>query len=133
MGIVESSRGSVFDDLDNDGDIDVVILNSNAAPSILRNDSTTSNHWIQLALRGTKSNRDGVGARVKLRVGDRYTVEEVHRGRGYQSHFGSVLTFGLGLQAAVDEIEVSWPSGLKEKFGSRQADQRIFVGEGMGK
>ena len=133
MGIVESSRGAGFDDLDNDGDIDVVILNSNAAPTILRNDSTTSNHWLQLALRGTKSNRDGVGARVKLRAGDRYLVDEVHRGRGYQSHFGSVLSFGLGAQAAVDEIEVTWPSGLKEKFGSRQADQRILVEEGTGK
>ena len=89
-------RGAAFDDLDNDGDIDVVILNSRRPPTILRNESAAGNHWLQVRLRGVKTNRDGVGARVKVVAGDLVQIDEVHSGRGYQSHCGSRLHFGLG-------------------------------------
>jgi len=106
-----SSRGAAFDDLDNDGDVDAVILNSRRKPTILRNNSAAKNHWIQIRLRGVKTNRDGVGARVKVTTGDRTQVAEVHSGRGYQSHFGSRLQFGLGKHERVDRIEVRWIGG----------------------
>lgn len=132
MAIIESSRGAGFDDLDNDGDIDVVILNSNAAPSLLRNDSMNSNHWLQVSLRGKTCNRDGVGARVRVFAGDQIMIDEVHSGRGYQSHFGSRLHFGIGTHDQVDQIEVRWPDGKLEKFSMREANQHVRLEQGTG-
>ena len=95
-------RGAAFDDLDNDGRIDVVVLNSRDRPTILRNASETGNHWLQIRLRGVKSNRDGVGARVYVVAGDLKQMDEVHSGRGYQSHWGTRLHFGLAKNKRVD-------------------------------
>jgi hypothetical protein len=117
------SRGAAFDDLDNDGDIDVVILNSRAEPTILRNDSPSKGHWIQVRLRGTKSNRNGVGARVKVVAGDLTLVDEVHSGRGYQSHYGMRLHFGLRNREKIDRIEVRWIGGGIDTFKNIAADQ----------
>jgi len=130
MSVVESSRGAGFDDLDNDGDIDVVIQNSNAAPTLLRNDSVAKKHWLQISLIGTSSNRDGVGAKVRVLAGNQKWVDEVHSGRGYQSHFGSRLHFGLGIHERVEQIEVQWPTGKIEQFGAQKADQHLKLKEG---
>jgi hypothetical protein len=111
LKVVLSSRGAAFDDLDNDGDLDAVILNSRREPTILRNDSANKNHWIQIQLKGTKSNRDGVGAQVRVITGDRTQVDELHSGRGYQSHYGTRLHFGLGATTKIDRIEVHWIGG----------------------
>jgi len=97
LSVKLSSRGAGFDDLDNDGDIDVVILNARREPTILRNDTTNDNHWIQIRLRGTKTNRDGVGAHVRVVAGDLRQIDEVHSGRGYQSHYGMRLHLRSGL------------------------------------
>ena len=77
-----SSRGAAFDDLDGDGDVDAVILNSRDVPTVLRNETETGNHWLQIRLRGTRGNRDGVGARVRVTAGDLVQVAEVHSGLG---------------------------------------------------
>jgi hypothetical protein len=111
---VHAARGVAFDDLDNDGDIDVVVLNSRERPSVLRNmlvESGSPNHWLQIQLWGRQTNRDGVGARVRVSTGDVSQIDEVHSGRGYQSHFGSRLHFGLGPHDRVDRIEVRWIGG----------------------
>jgi hypothetical protein len=118
-----SSRGAAFDDLDNDGDVDAVILNSRQAPTILRNDSPVSNHWLQIRLRGTQSNRDGVGARVTVTAGNLRQVDEVHSGRGYQSHYGTRLYFGLGNHDRVDRIEVRWIGGPAVVWENLEADR----------
>jgi hypothetical protein len=123
-------RGAAFDDLDNDGRIDVVVLNSRSAPTILRNESVTGNHWIQLRLRGAKTNRDGVGARVHIAAGDLIQIDEVHSGRGYQSHFGSRLHFGLGKRDRVDRIEVRWVGGGVDVLENVQTDRCITIVEG---
>ena len=125
-----TSRGAGFDDLDNDGDIDAVVLNSRRAPTILRNESQTGNHWIKLCLRGTKTNRDGVGAHVKLVAGDLKRIGEVHSGRGYQSHFGMRLNFGLGNRERIDRIEVQWVGGGVDVLNNVRADQIITITEG---
>ena len=132
MEIVESSRAAGFDDLDNDGDIDVVILNSNAPPSLLRNDTPLKNHWLQISLRGKDGNRDAIGARVSVKAGGKTQVSEVHSGRGYQSHFGSRLQFGLGRLEEVDEVSVRWPGGATEIFAARKADQHLLLEQGGG-
>jgi enediyne biosynthesis protein E4 len=127
-----SSRGAAFDDLDNDGDVDVVILNSRREPTILRNDSTPGNHWLQVQLHGTKTNRDGVGARVTVVAGDQRWVDEVHSGRSYQSHYGSRLHFGLGKRDRVDRVEVRWVGGGTEVAQNVPVDRRVTVTEGKG-
>ncbi len=128
-----SSRGAGFDDLDNDGDIDVVILNSRREPTILRNDSPSKGHWIQVRLRGTKSNRDGVGARVKVVAGDLTLIDEVHSGRGYQSHYGMRLHFGLGNREKVDRIEVRWIGGGVDVFKDIAVDRLVTLTEDSSK
>ena len=123
MQIELSSRGAAFDDLDNDGRIDVVILNSRRETSVLRNQSQTDHHWIQIRLRGIHCNRDAVGARVQVTAGDLVQVAEVHSGRGYQSHWGTRLHFGLGTHGRVDRLEVHWHGGQTEVFENLQVDR----------
>ena len=132
MAVVESSRGAGFDDLSNNGYADVVILNTNSRPTILRNETDSGNRWLQLSLRGVTSNRDAVGARVTVVAGDLTQVAEVHSGRGYQSHFGSRLYFGLGNRERVDRIEVRWPGGGSERFSGRATNQHVLLTEGTG-
>jgi len=133
MQVKLSSRGAAFDDLDNDGDVDVVVLNSRREPTILRNDSLPGNHWIQIRLRGTKTNRDGVGARVTVTAGDLTQIDEVHSGRGYQSHYGTRLHFGLGRRDRVDRIEVRWIGGGVDRLENVAVDRLVTITEGTGK
>ncbi|MHC4518296.1 MAG: CRTAC1 family protein [Planctomycetota bacterium] len=133
MNVVLSSRGAGFDDLDNDGDVDVVVLNSRREPTLLRNDSPDKGHWLQVTLRGTRTNRDGVGAHVTVKAGDLTLLDEVHSGRGYQSHYGTRLHFGLGSRRKIDRIEVRWIGGPTDTFENVEADQRITLTEGSSK
>jgi hypothetical protein len=132
MKVKLSSRAAGFDDLDNDGDIDVVVLNSRSEPTVLRNDSTGKGHWVQLKLAGTKANKDAVGGTVKLTSGDLTLIDEVHSGRGYQSHYGTTLHFGIGKNTKVDRIEVRWIGGNTDVFENISADKRIILTEGAG-
>ncbi|MHC4743338.1 MAG: ASPIC/UnbV domain-containing protein, partial [Planctomycetota bacterium] len=133
MQVELSSRGAGFDDLDNDGDVDIVILNSRREPTILRNDSPNQGHWLQVRLRGKKTNRDGVGAQVKFKAGELLLVDEVHSGRGYQSHYGSRLYFGLGKNEKIDRIEVRWIGGGTDLFENIAAGRLITLTEGTGR
>jgi hypothetical protein len=133
MKIKLSSRGAGFDDLDNDGDVDVVILNSRREPTILRNDSPSKGHWLQVRLRGVKTNRDGIGAHVKVIAGDLTLIDEVHSGRGYQSHYGTRLYFGLGNREKIDSIEVRWIGGQVDVFKNLAVDKVVTLIEGQGR
>lgn len=126
---VESSRGAGFDDLDNDGDVDAVVLNVESVPTVIRNDSRTDGHWTQIRLRRVGGNRDAVGARVKVVAGDLVQVAEVHAGRAYQSHFGTRLHFGLGPRERIDRIEVRWPGGGVQTFTDLSVDQLLTLTE----
>ena len=130
MKVKSVGRGVALDDLDNDGRIDIVILNSRRPPTIFRNVSQTPNHWLQIELRGVKTNRDGVGARVRVTAGDLVEIDEKHSGRGYQSHFGSRLHFGLGKRNRVDRIEVRWIGGGTDVFEDVAVDQLVTLIEG---
>jgi len=127
LKLVESSRGAVFDDLDNDGDLDVVVLNANASPAILRNETENKGHWLQIRVIGTEANREGVGARVRVVAGNLVQVAEVHSGRSYQSHFGSRLHFGLGPRSRVDRVEIRWPGGREEVRANVRVDQLLVL------
>jgi hypothetical protein len=130
MKVKLRSRAAGFDDLDNDGDVDTVILNSRGEPTILRNDSPSRGHWLQVRLRGDKTNRDGIGARVKVVSGDLTLIDEVHSGRGYQSHYGMRLHFGLGNRSKIDRVEVRWIGGEAEVFRNIEIDRLITLTEG---
>lgn len=128
-----AARGAAFDDLDNDGDIDVVIQNSREKPTVLRNllnERGSKNHWLQIRLEGVKTNRDGVGARVRVVAGDLLQIDEVHSGRGYQSHWGTRLHFGLGHHDKVDRIEVRWIGGGVDVLENQGVNRRLTIVEG---
>jgi hypothetical protein len=131
-----AARGVACDDLDDDGDLDLVILNSREAPTLLRNldrERGGPNHWCQVRLRGRQGNRDGVGAKVILHAGDETFVDEVHAGRGYQGHFGTRLHFGLGAHPAIDRIEIRWIGGGTETFTDVPIDRLTELTEGSGR
>jgi hypothetical protein len=126
-----SSRGAAVDDLDNDGDPDLVVLNARREPTIIRNDSPRDGkHWLEIEVRGVTSNRDGVGAHVRVTAGGKTQLKEVHSGRSYQGHCGSRLHFGLGPQDRIESIEVRHIGGTTDRFQDVGADQRIILTEG---
>jgi len=120
-------RGSASGDFDNDGDLDLLVLNLNDRPRLLRNDAAKSNHWIELRLVGTASNRDAVGARVRLTAGGHTQLRDVRTSSGYLSQSDPRLHFGLGSSAVVDRIEISWPSGTVQNLRKIAADRLLTV------
>jgi hypothetical protein len=126
-------RGCAFGDLDNDGDVDIVINNLDSGPSVLRNDHDNRNHWLTVKCVGTKSNRSAIGTRVTVVTGDRVQIDEVMSGSSYYSHNDLRLHFGLGGAARVDRMEVRWPSGLREVYETVAVDRVMVVREGDGR
>lgn len=125
------SRGAAFGDFDNDGDMDVLIMNVNEPPTLLRNDAPAGNHWIKIRLEGTKSNRSAIGARVLVRYGGKVQVQELMSQSSFLSSNDPRLHFGLGAAATAD-IEVHWPLGLVETMKAVAADQLLTLREGSG-
>jgi hypothetical protein len=110
-----------------------VISNMNAPVSLLVNQAKTTNNWIAFQTRGTKSNRDGIGARITLRVGTRTLVDEVRSGSSYMSNNDMRVHFGLGAATKTDSVEVRWPSGLVETFEGLAVNRINTLREGGGK
>jgi hypothetical protein len=128
-----SSRGAAFGDYDNDGDIDVVVLNMGDIPSLLRNDGGNKQNWIKVKLIGTKCNRTAIGARVRVTTGKHTQMDEVHSGSSVMSQGDLRLHFGLGKVEVVDTIEVTWPTTQKvERFTKVKANQILTIREGLG-
>jgi hypothetical protein len=127
------SRGAAFGDLDNDGDVDIVINNLDGAPTVLRNDGGNQQNYLVIDLVGSsKSNRSAFGARVKVTAGELVQVAERRSGGSYLSHNDARLHFGLAQRAKVDSIEVWWPRGTTEKFTNLAANTFIRLTEGKG-
>src|SRR5271170_4722623 len=126
-----SSRGCAFGDFDNDGDVDILILNMNEPPSLLRNDLRGQDHWIKVKLIGTKSNRSAIGARVLIHYGEKKQVQSLASQSSYYSANDRRLHFGLGAAQIVD-IDVFWPSGDTEHLKGIPADCLVTIVEGKG-
>jgi enediyne biosynthesis protein E4 len=124
-----SSRGAAFGDLDNDGAVEVAINNQNEAPSLLKQSVNPPAHWIILKLKGTRSNRSAIGARVKLVVNGRPQYGEVRSGGSYLSQNDLRLHFGLGTATRIERIEVSWPSGVRQILRDQTCDRVLAIQE----
>jgi hypothetical protein len=127
-----TARGACFADYENNGKMDAFVVNLGAKGTLLHNVSTNTGHWIELKLVGTKSNRDGIGARVEVyAAGKRQTAERV-AGSGYLSQDDGRLHFGLGAATAIDKLIVHWPSGREQKLEKLGVDRVIKVQEPTG-
>ncbi|HEV2826220.1 MAG TPA: CRTAC1 family protein [Pyrinomonadaceae bacterium] len=127
-----TGRGAAFGDIDNDGDVDVVINNLDGPPQVLRNDGGHANNSVLIKLIGGKSNRDGVGARVKVVSGNLTQIGEVHSGDSYLSQNDLRLHFGLEQRTKIDLIEVRWPSGAFDRAVAAGVNKILVIKEGQG-
>jgi hypothetical protein len=126
------ARGSAFGDFDNDGDLDILVWNRNELPSLLRNDLKSTNHWLQVKLTGTVSNRAAIGAQVTVEFSGRKHVQAVLSQSSFESASDLRLHFGLGAAESAD-IDVRWPSGRRERFSAPKVDRVVELKEGTGK
>jgi hypothetical protein len=125
------ARAAAYGDIDNDGFLDV-LLTTNAGPAYLFHNEGGTNHSLRIKLVGTKSNRDGIGAVVRVNAGSDKQWKMVHSGSSYLAQSELVLTFGLGAQIKADNIEIQWPSGQVDKLANVNAGQTVTVEEGKG-
>jgi hypothetical protein len=129
-GPLQSRRGTAFGDINNDGNLDLVVFNAAAAPSVFLNETSNTNHRVLFRLIGTKSNRAAIGARVRVTTSSMTQIDEVRAGSGYNSTNDPRLHFGLGSDAHVSKLEVFWPSGLQQEFPDVPADALYEIKEG---
>ncbi|MBV9622478.1 MAG: CRTAC1 family protein [Acidobacteria bacterium] len=132
-GISEAhaSRGCAFGDFDNDGDIDILVMNMNEPPSLLRNDVSGGGHWLKVLLVGVQSNRSAIGSRVTAHYGNRRQAQEVLAQSSFYSASDRRLHFGLGSESAAD-LTIRWTNGAVETIGNIAANQLVVIREGAG-
>ncbi len=132
LQIEKSSRGSVFGDYDNDGDLDLLIMNITDTPDLLRNDTQPQNNWLSIKLIGKKSNRDAIGAKVTLQFGNKTRLIEVKSGGSYLSQNQFRLHVGLGIAVKVDRLVIKWQNGVQEIIENVKSNQWLTIKEGNG-
>lgn len=132
LALVKPSRGVALGDYDNDGDIDILVVNCNDEATLLRNDGGNQGHWLRVKTEGTISNRDGIGARVKVIAGKLAQIREVRSGSSLYSLNDLRVSFGLGERTTVDRVEVRWPSGMVDSVAGPPIDGTIVIREKVG-
>jgi hypothetical protein len=120
---IYSSRGGAVCDFDNDGHLDIVVMNMNEAPSLLRNQGAPSTNWLKVALRGTRSNRMAIGARVRVSAGGRWQTQAMLSQSGYYSSNDPRIHFGLGPATVAEAVEIVWPDGKVQRWRDVKANQ----------
>ncbi len=123
------ARGACFADYDNDGKVDAFVVNLGGKGTLVHNISPSTGHWVEIKLKGTKSNRDGIGVRIEVYAGDKRWTEERVAGSGYLSQNDGRLHFGLGKATQIDKIIVHWPSGREQTLENQGVDRVLSVEE----
>jgi hypothetical protein len=132
LGMMRSARGVAFADADDDGDVDALIVDMDEMPRLLENRTARRGHWISVRTVGTESNRDGIGAVVRVRAGGKIRAREMRTTQGLYSSHDPRLHFGLGSADRVEFVEVSWPSGRKSRVENPPIDQPLVMKEPTG-
>ncbi|HVB04508.1 MAG TPA: CRTAC1 family protein [Chitinophagaceae bacterium] len=123
-------RGAAFGDYDNDGDVDIFIVNNGGEGELLRNDGGNKNNWLEVKLVGTKSNRSAIGAKIKIISGNVSQIQEVNDQSSYLSQNSLIQHFGLAKFKRVDTLNIQWPSGFNQQFHNIPVNERIEITEG---
>ena len=123
------NRGTLFGDYDNDGDTDLLVTQLNGKATLLRNESNVPKNWLRIKLVGTRSNRDGIGARITLTIGTESQTREVHVGSSYLSSNDPRVLFGVGRHNIVDRLEIRWQSGVVQVLEHLTVNQELVVTE----
>jgi hypothetical protein len=123
-------RGAAYADYDGDGDLDILLTTNQGPAYLLRNDTPRRSHFVRLKTRGTRSNRDGIGAKVRVYTRNGVLQKMVRTGSSYLSQSELTLTFGLGSSPAIDKIQIIWPSGIVDELTGVTADTTVLVHEG---
>jgi hypothetical protein len=126
------ARGAAYADIDNDGDLDLLVTTNGGPALLFRNDGGNRNHALRVRLQGVKSSRDGIGAVVRIEYGGEKQWQMMRSGSSYLSQSELALTFGLGQKTTVASVQVEWPSGNVDKFENVAADQAITIRENEG-
>src|SRR5205807_10261053 len=132
FSIANVGRGAAIADLWNNGNLEIVVTRLDGNVELLKNIAPGMGHWIAVKCIGTKSNRDGFGARVSVATGEMVQTDEVRANSSYLSASDPRLHFGLGVSKKVDTIEVRWPSGLVDKISNQAVDRLVVIKEGGG-
>lgn len=122
-------RGATFGDYDNDGDVDIFIVNNHAAPTLLRNEGGNRNNWLHVKLVGSGANRNGIGAKIRVQTADQTQIREIYAGDSYMSFNSFVAEFGVGAATQVETLEVTWQNGKTQKLHNVPTNQRIHITE----
>jgi hypothetical protein len=126
------ARGAACGDIDKDGDLDILITTNHGPATLFRNDGGNRNNWISIRTVGTRSNRDGIGAVVRVECASGRQWSSVRSGSSYCSQSDLALTFGLGRDPTVKSVEIEWPSGIQQRLTDLAVNQLITVAEGRG-
>ena len=126
---IRVGRGAVFGDYDNDGDVDIFIVNNHAKPTLLRNDGGNRNNWLHVELIGANANRNAVGAKIQVKTMDRTQIQEIYAGDSYMSFNSFIAEFGVGSATQVESLQVIWSNGDTQTLHNIPTNQRLRIAQ----